>query len=210
MAAIRLHGQGLQLPLHYCSGVGVPPRAAILRARRSPRRMVGAWGPQEYQRGTKAGWASIPFHDDEETALAVMHVLIHVQDAHNVRATRGLPVVVHLLSCSSPRLRASLLATLTALPASWELPSPLLTSSVSLPRPQGPLCAWSGHIQGGCRGLSPHHGKTTGCPGRDQQGPGLRHLTRAAACREAGRSPGQVGLAAQSLSHVLSQPVLPV
>lgn len=59
--------------------------------------MVGAWGPQEYQRGTKAGWASIPFHDDEETALAVMHVLIHVQDAHNVRATRGLPVVVHLL-----------------------------------------------------------------------------------------------------------------
>lgn len=118
------------------------------------------------------------------------------------------PVVVHLLSCSSPRLGASLLATLTALPASWELPSPLLTSSVSFLRPQGPLCAWSCQIQGGFRGLSPHHGKTTGCPGRDQQGPGLRHLTRAAACREAGRSPGQVGLAAQSLSHVLSQPVL--
>lgn len=43
------------------------------------------------------GWTGIPFHDDEETALAVMHVLIYVQDAHNVGAPRGLPVVVHLL-----------------------------------------------------------------------------------------------------------------
>ena len=39
----------------------------------------------------------IPFHDDEETAFAVMHILINIQDAHDVGATRGLPVVVHLL-----------------------------------------------------------------------------------------------------------------
>lgn len=41
--------------------------------------------------------AGLPFHDDEETAPAVMHVLVHVQDAHDVGAARGLPVVVHLL-----------------------------------------------------------------------------------------------------------------
>lgn len=41
--------------------------------------------------------ASIPFHDDEETASAMMHVLVHVQDAHDVGAARGLPVVLHLL-----------------------------------------------------------------------------------------------------------------
>lgn len=58
--------------------------------------MAEAGGP----RGTDAvprPAASVPFHDDEETASAMMHVLVHVQDAHDVGAARGLPVVLHLL-----------------------------------------------------------------------------------------------------------------
>lgn len=47
--------------------------------------------------GGDPGGACLPLHDDEEAAFAVMHVLIHVQDAHDVGAARGLPVVVHLL-----------------------------------------------------------------------------------------------------------------
>lgn len=39
-------------------------------------------------RGSEAGHlpARLPFHDNEETALAVVHILIHVQDAHDVGA----------------------------------------------------------------------------------------------------------------------------
>lgn len=67
----------------YSSRAGVIVRATIckrnsLESSDPPR----AKGPQ---RGSKQG-ACLPFHDDEEAALAMMHVLIHVQDAHDVGA----------------------------------------------------------------------------------------------------------------------------
>lgn len=81
-------------------------------------------------------------------------------------------------------------------------PGPWLT------RPQCPLCAWSCQIWA-CRGPSPCDGKTTGrVPGWTSRAGPCGTRLRAAACREAGRPPGQVGLAARSLSHVLSQPGL--
>lgn len=67
------------------------------KQRKSLEAWQGAWGPQGCQGGMETGQASIPFHDDEETALAMVHVLIHIQDADNVGAARSLPVMVYLL-----------------------------------------------------------------------------------------------------------------
>lgn len=41
---------------------------------------------------------SLPFHDNEQASLAIVDVLIHVQDMDNVRAARGSPVILDLLT----------------------------------------------------------------------------------------------------------------
>ena len=56
------------------------------------------WQEPRDQGGTDEAQAGgVPLHDDEKTALVVVHVLVDVQDAHDVGAARGLPVVLHLL-----------------------------------------------------------------------------------------------------------------
>lgn len=71
-------------------------RSCCLKDRENPRRLAGSLAHRETE-GAPRQSNNIPFHDDEEAALAVMHILIHIYDAHNVGATRGLPVMVHLL-----------------------------------------------------------------------------------------------------------------
>lgn len=62
--------------------------------------MVSSDPPRESQepRGpSEARGGAAPLHDDEQTALVAVHVLVHVEDAHDVGAARRLPVLLHLL-----------------------------------------------------------------------------------------------------------------
>lgn len=53
--------------------------------------------PREPRGPKEARGGGVPLHDDEQTALAAVHVLVHVEDAHDVGAARCLPVLLHLL-----------------------------------------------------------------------------------------------------------------
>lgn len=46
---------------------------------------------------TRREAGAAPLHDDEQTALVAVHVLVHVEDAHDVGAAGRLPVLLHLL-----------------------------------------------------------------------------------------------------------------
>lgn len=46
---------------------------------------------------TRREAGAAPLHDDEQTALVAVYVLVHVEDAHDVGAAGRLPVLLHLL-----------------------------------------------------------------------------------------------------------------
>lgn len=83
---------GLRMPRHHSSGAALP--LSCHPKSRGGLQGAGA-GSVGWQGGAAAG--AVPFHEDEQAAPPVVHVLVHVQDTHNVGAPRSLPVVVHLL-----------------------------------------------------------------------------------------------------------------